>query len=156
VTVRRRGAPDSVRNATRVALLALLVLSSAGCGKVAGSGSNRLRVDAPRWWFSLLPVRVTATPSGALAGRNATLTLAVNLNVVGERNTDGKAIAIWLPGSAFSTGANEVVVKTGTERSTVSVQVISAIWLVLPLAISVAIVLALFARLRERRRARAT
>jgi recombination protein RecA len=86
-----------------VALLALLVLSSAGCGKVAGSGSNRLRVDAPRWWFSLLPVRVTATPSGALAGRNATLTLAVNLNVVGERNTDGKAIAIWLPGSAFST-----------------------------------------------------
>jgi len=100
----------------------------------------------------MVPVRVTATPKGALAERQPTLTVAVNLNMTGSRKLAGPKTAIWIGGGRFSTGANEVVIKTGSERSSAQIQVVSIVWLFAPLVIAAAIVVELVRRKRASER----
>ena len=137
--------------AARAALAALapiLLLALAGCGRAPAANSDRLELEAPRWWFSVLPVRLTAVPKGALAELKPSLTVAVNLNVAGNPKLAGGKTAIWIGGDHFSTGTNEVVVKTGLERAAAQVQIVSIVWLLAPLAITAAIVVELVRRKR--------
>ena len=134
--------------AALAALAPILLLALAGCGRAPASNSDRLELDAPRWWFSLLPVRVTASPKGALAERQPMLTVVVNPNVVDSRKLAAPKTAIWIGGGHFSTGTNEVVIKTGSERSSAQIQIVSIVWLLAPLVIAAAIVVELVRRKR--------
>jgi hypothetical protein len=143
-------------NRRRLAALVLALAASGlgGCGKSVGEGSDRLLLKGPRWWFSRLPVVIEATPSGVLAGRDTTLTLFVGANAAGRREMKKRATRIWIPGGYFSTGANQVTVKTGSERSELRVQVVSVLWLVALVTISGALAAALVSQWRKRRVAR--
>jgi hypothetical protein len=128
-----------------------LALALAGCGRAASSGSERLELEAPRWWFSRLPVRIEAVPRGILAGREASLTVSVDSNVAGRWKTEGKPTTIWIPGTDLAPGSHRILVKTGSERSEVDVQLISIVWLATPLAIAAALAAALISRWRRGR-----
>lgn len=143
---------------TAVARRPLLTLAFAAflcgaCGQSVGEGSKRLVVEAPKWWFQLLPVPVAAKPAGALAGRAAGLTVAVGSNVAGRWETKGTPITIRIPANYFTVGTNRVSVKTGTERSAVDVQIVSFFWLATP-ALLVGLIVAYFVAALRRRRAR--
>ncbi len=140
-----------MRRGAAALLFALSTSLLFGCGESVGEGSKRLAVAGPRWWFSHLPVALVATPSGVLAGRETSLTVAVGSNVAGKWKSAGKPTRIWIPGRHFELGANLVAIKTGTERTTLNVQVISGVWLAMPVAISIAIAWALVSRWRRRR-----
>jgi hypothetical protein len=124
-------------------------LALAGCGRAAGSGSDRLRLSAPSWWFSRLPLAVEATPAGALAGREATLTVAVDANVIGRREMKKEPLTLRVPGRHLTPGVRAIAVKTGSERSVVSVRVVSVGWLATPLALGAALGAARLARRRR-------
>jgi protein RecA len=152
----RRPSPGDSRRPARARLAAAgaaVAVALAGCGRAASSGSERLALEAPRWWFSRLPVRIEAVPRGILVGREASLTVALDSNVAGRWKMAGKPTTIWVPGAQLSAGSHRIVVKTGSERSEADIQVISVIWLATPLAIAAALVAALISRWRRGRQA---
>jgi hypothetical protein len=137
-----------------LALVACATAALLGCGKSVSQGSDRLVLEAPKWWFQYLPVAIEARPAGLLAGREASLTVAVGSNVAGRWETEGEPTAIRIPATYFEPGANLVSVKTGSERSTAEVQIISFVWLAMPAALVVLIAIYVVSALVRRRRAR--
>jgi hypothetical protein len=140
--------PRARRRGVRGATL-LLALALAACGRAASAGSDRLAIEAPRWWFSRVPVRITAVAKGALAESRASFAVAVELNESGRFEMTGERTAISIPGSFFSAGWNEIAVKTGTERATARVRIVPIAWLVAPSLFVAAFVAALILRRRK-------
>jgi hypothetical protein len=122
-------APSGLLRLRRTLVAACLLAALLGCGESVGRGSDRLVLEAPKWWFQWLPVAVEARPAGLLAGREASLAVAVGSNVAGRWESKGEPMTIWIPAAFFETGANQVTIKTGSERSTAEVQIVSFGWL---------------------------
>jgi hypothetical protein len=142
------------RSAAAVGLVACAALALLGCGESVGRGSDRLVLEAPKWWFQWLPVAVEAKPAGLLAGREASLAVAVGSNVAGRWASKGEPLTIWIPAAFFETGANQVSIKTGSERSTAEVQIVSFGWLaMLVVLVSLIVIYVVRALLRRRQSA---
>ena len=134
-----------------VLLLALSTTLLSACGKSVGEGSKRLAVEAPRWWFSHLPVAVEVTPSGLLEEHEVTLAVSVGSNLAGRWELKGEPETIRIPGSYFSPGRNRIAVKSGSERTVVDVAVVSVVWLLAIIVLGLALAGTLFTRWRRRR-----
>jgi hypothetical protein len=113
---------------SRAAALAL-ALVAAGC-TVHAEGSERLRLTAPAVHFGPAPFPLRVETRGALAERPVTLTVAVNGAVLDPVRVRAGVAVIPVPKAALRAGRNQLIVKTGSERTTIEPFVVPlAAWL---------------------------
>lgn len=142
---------------SRCALLGAvaIALGCSGCGRVAGEGSRRLKLEAPRWWFSYLPLRLVATPKGVLVDQRFSLSVFAGPSLIGQREMDGEAITIWIPGRQVTGETATIAIKTGSERTIANIKVVSIGWLLTIGALLIATIVGSIRELRRRRARRA-
>lgn len=112
--------------ARRAAILPALAL--AAC-TAASSGSSRLTATASAWTLSGSDLDLHVRAAGALAGRDLRLTIAVGDAVVdGHWRLQGGEATITIPAASLPAGAHRILVKCGSERSTLAIRVVPVAW----------------------------
>ena len=115
------------RPARRSTLLAALLpaLLLAAC-TATGEGSERLAVSARSWVLVGEDAGIAVRAGGALAERDLRLTVAVNDGLLdGDWKLARGAATVRIPAGKLAPGAQRILVKCGTERSTIVIRVVS-------------------------------
>lgn len=133
----------------RAVFLALLLLASPAAGDAADS--ERLALSAARWSIEGLGVELRIEPRRALAGQRFSALISVDGAAVERVEVAGVELRHRLRSAALIPGRHEIAVKSGTESSTISIYVLSRVWLWAGGALAAALLAALWSIRRRRR-----
>lgn len=136
----------------RAAALSALLL--AAC-TVASDGSDRLTAKSNAWTLAGRDLDVRVHAGSALAGRDLRLTMAVGESLVeGDWRLSRGDATMRIPAASLAPGVNRILVKCGSERTTLAVRVVPLAWVAAGAALPIAVLLLLGSLARRARRRR--
>lgn len=111
--------------ATRAAAWTLALAAALACTS-AGQGAASIALRAPRFLVQGQDLTIVVEQRRALAGHRVSFLVFLDGRLVDHADGDGGTSRIRISSAQLEVGAHDIVVKTGSERSTVRVRVVAA------------------------------
>jgi len=132
--------------------LLLIALLAASCTRPA-EGSRHLGADVPRWAVAGFDLEFDVRLLGPIAERNTGVAAFVDGNRIDFFPSRDRIVRVTLPGSQLRAGTRKVRLKTGNERASAEVVVLSRGFVAAVALGPLALLAVISVALRRRRRA---